>query len=147
MALLEWRDEFKTGVPGLDYEHKDLIAQINHLHESLIARRDRTAIGGFFSNIYSGISAHFALEEKFMRDHGYEGFDAHKADHERLLDEILDLMAEAESNRQLDFDEDLSDRLQAWFAVHFRTMDGRLHEVLGEVPSGEPWPKSSGSSL
>jgi hemerythrin len=37
-------------------------------------------------------SAHFALEERFMREHGYDQLALHKADHERLLDEIREIM-------------------------------------------------------
>ena len=27
MALLEWRDEFRTGIAGVDHEHEELIAR------------------------------------------------------------------------------------------------------------------------
>ena len=29
MALIEWREEYKTGIAGVDYEHEELINLIN----------------------------------------------------------------------------------------------------------------------
>jgi hemerythrin len=76
------------------------------------------------------ISAHFALEERFMREHSYDRFVEHKQAHEQLLEEIRDIMdgyeaAPEAASRQL------SARLDAWFTVHFRTHDARLHHRLG----------------
>ena len=32
MALIEWREEFCTGIPGVDFEHEELIKQINSIY-------------------------------------------------------------------------------------------------------------------
>ena len=80
--------------------------------------------------IYARISAHFALEERLMREHDYDEYDAHKADHERLLDDLLELIDDYEEDRV----EDLAAfgaRLDGWFSEHFRTRDARLHRRLG----------------
>ena len=71
-----------------------------------------------------------ALEEKLMREHSYDGYEEHKSDHERLLDEIRDLMDEFEDSSTLDA-EAFGKKLEAWFSDHFRTMDARLHQRLG----------------
>jgi hemerythrin len=83
----------------------------------------------FLGEIYARISAHFALEESLMRAKRYAHFDEHKADHERLLDEIRDIMDDYEDRRIFDA-EQLAQRLGTWFTVHFRTHDARLHRNL-----------------
>ncbi len=130
MSLLQWKPEFKVGVAAVDFEHEELIQLINELHAGL--ERDETpeAVSEFLGEVYAKIAAHFALEERIMRERGYDEFQDHKADHVRLLDEIRDMMDDYEVKGVLDEDE-LSRRLQDWFGEHFRTKDARLHKFLG----------------
>ena len=65
-----------------------------------------------------------------MRDYHYDEFDAHKADHERLLDQLRDIMDAVEVDNEVD-DDELSTVLEHWFARHFQTHDARLHGKLG----------------
>ena len=68
-----------------------------------------------------------------MRDRGYDQFAQHKADHERLLDEIRDIMDDFDDYEQPDSSE-LARRLDTWFSRHFETHDSRLHKILGAHP-------------
>ncbi|MDH3195497.1 MAG: bacteriohemerythrin [Hyphomicrobiales bacterium] len=140
MPLLDWKDSYSVGIEAVDHEHRELIDLINTLHEELTAsggdsgRRDALAI---FGDIYKGISSHFALEEKFMREHGYDQLTDHKSDHERLLDELRDIMDDYDDGRGDSRDKEsgrISERLGAWFARHFQTHDARLHSRLGTHP-------------
>ena len=136
MALIEWREEFSIGIPSVDYEHKGMIRMINRLHEEMSAAPSRHTVSDFLGEIHSLISAHFALEEKEMLEMGYEAFDDHKDDHERLLDEIRDIMDEFEADDSGDYAEALSHRLETWFTEHFRTRDARLHRFLKDRHAG-----------
>lgn len=133
MTLIDWKDEFAIGIAAVDHEHRELIELINELHAQMAEpNAPEDAVAAFLGEINARIGAHFALEEKVMRDRRYDQLAAHKADHERLLDEIRDLMDRYEDDE--DFDEqELADRLSDWFTVHFRTHDGRLHRHLAEV--------------
>ena len=130
MPLIEWKNHYSVGVDAVDYEHRELIELINQLHESLLAGSQELAVTAFLGEIFRAISAHFAIEERFMHEHRYDQFAEHKQAHERLLEEIRDIMdgydadPEGASNQ-------LSDRLDAWFTLHFRTHDARLHHRLG----------------
>lgn len=44
-----------------------------------------TSFPPFFGDLLKGISAHFALEEKFMRDHAYGRLELQKASSEKRL--------------------------------------------------------------
>ncbi len=130
MSLIEWKPEFSVGVPAVDYEHRELIELINRLHDNLSDPDSHVTTAEFLGEVYTRISAHFALEEKIMRARNYDEYDDHKADHERLLNEIRDIMDEHDFSGTMD-DRLLALRLQAWFTVHFRTKDARLHKYLG----------------
>ena len=130
MALLRWKDEYSVGIEAVDHEHKELIDLINDLHDQLSNKDAGSSVEAFFGDLFRGISAHFALEERFMREHGYDQLPQHKSDHERLLDELRDMMDELINNETI-ADSDLSSRLDAWFSRHFETHDARLHKALG----------------
>ena len=92
MALLQWKDQYSVGIEAIDHEHRELIDLINRLYAELSTHSGKDASEAFFGDLYKGISAHFALEERFMREQKYHDLDAHKRDHEQLLDEIREMM-------------------------------------------------------
>lgn len=129
MTLIDWKEEFSLGIPAIDHEHREMIDLINQTYLAVGEGKDGARIGEFLGEIYARISAHFALEERIMRDRGYDEYADHKADHERLLDEILEIMDHCEDGRGFD-EESFSETLREWFALHFRTRDARLHKHL-----------------
>ena len=126
MTLIEWKDEFSVGVPAVDVEHRDLIDLINDLHELMGEGATQEQVTSALGEIFAQISAHFALEEKFMRDSAYDEYAAHKNAHEALLEEIRDIMDRVEDDGSYD-ERRLSTELERWFSEHFRTHDARLH--------------------
>ena len=129
MALLEWRDSFRIGIPEVDEDHRNLVALINALHERASGRGPAAGGSEFLGELHAQISAHFALEEKVMRARHYAHYDDHKRDHERLLDEIRDIMDGYEVEGRYDAAA-LGAALDTWFSEHFRTRDAQLHAAL-----------------
>ena len=131
--LIDWRDEFSIGLPEIDQEHRSLIDAINRLHRELAAGGAIVQVTGAIGDIHAAVASHFALEEKEMTALRYDGYLAHKTDHERLLDEILDILDEVVATGRYD-PAPLSAQLSAWFVEHFRTHDARLHRWLVARP-------------
>ncbi|HSD97748.1 MAG TPA: bacteriohemerythrin [Sulfuricaulis sp.] len=129
MSLIEWDENYSVGVAAVDHEHRELIGLVNEAHDRLMRPGAAEAVMNFLGEIFARISAHFALEEQIMRARNYDQYDTHKADHERLLDEIRDMMDDYEDGES--FSEALlAQQLQVWFTGHFRTHDARLHRRL-----------------
>jgi hemerythrin-like metal-binding protein len=131
MALIQWRKEFETGVADVDHEHRELVELINGLHDKIESGGDRRQILDFLGEVFARIAAHFALEESIMRKHRYDEYEAHKAEHEALLDEIRDIMDTAESDPSETYRAALSSTVRDWFVNHFKSKDARLHNRLG----------------
>jgi len=129
MTLLTWKPEYSVGIESVDFEHREMIELINTIYEAIEDKKDPELIEHFLGEVHATISAHFALEERVMRNANYDEFEAHKEDHEELLDQILDLMDKffdvPEKGLQL-----LQENLSDWFAGHFSTFDARLHGKL-----------------
>ncbi len=135
MTLIEWKEQYSLGVPAIDYEHRELIDLINELYASVAGPATNTTtaadsdvtVADFLGELYARVGAHFALEEKIMRDNDYDEYLDHKTDHERLLDDIRYLMDDYEDGDHVDV-EGFGKRLDEWFSEHFRTRDARLHK-------------------
>jgi hemerythrin-like metal-binding protein len=135
MSLLEWKSEFSVGIESMDFEHRNMIAMINEIYDEMQARRDASSIEQFLGDIHAAISAHFALEERMMKDACYGEYEAHKDDHEELLDQIRDMMDEFRGAPEKGF-ELLEENLADWFEAHFASFDARLHgQLAGEDES------------
>lgn len=130
MKLLHWKPEYSVGIASVDHSHGEMIDLINEFYAKLDEHADVDAIEKILGDIYAAIAAHFALEERFMLDAKFGEYEAHKEDHENLLDEIRDLTdqfaGDPVAGRRL-----LQQRVGDWFEVHFSTFDARLHGQLG----------------
>ena len=131
MPLLAWKTEFAIGVEPVDFEHAQMIMLINEIYDEMQMLRDAATIEQFLGDVYIAISAHFALEERLMREADYVEYDSHKEDHEELLEQIRDLMDKFAIDPDEGFDL-LRDRLADWFEHHFATFDARLHGQLDD---------------
>ena len=130
MSLIAWKDEFSVGVDAVDLEHREMIELIADLDDAMQKDASHVNVVQGLGEIYARISAHFALEEKIMRDARYPEFVDHKQDHERLLDSLLDVIDGVDEAGSYDR-ASLSKSLDAWFSDHFRTHDAKLHHQLG----------------
>ena len=130
MSLLEWKPEYSVGNNAIDHEHEQMINQINALYKKLSEPVNAQTIEAVLGEIHAGISAHFALEEREMREADYHEYQDHKEDHEDLLDQIHDLIDnfyhDPEAGKIL-----LNSQLSDWFGRHFSSFDARLHKHLG----------------
>lgn len=131
MTLIDWRKEYETGVAEVDHEHRELVALINALHAQIGTDARRETVSEFLGEVFAKISAHFALEETVMRKHEYDEYADHKADHEKLLDDLRDIMDDFESGTDADYRQALGLAVRDWFVNHFKTKDARLHKKLG----------------
>jgi hemerythrin len=129
MALIEWKSEFSLGVPQVDTEHKDLIDLINRLHQAAQSREHNATIVDFLEKLYAGAARHFAHEELMMQARRYTAYEAHRTDHQRLLNEVATMIVEYKDGA-LNNTEDMATRLYDWFCIHFKSYDAPLHRLV-----------------
>lgn len=128
MNELHWREEFSLGIDEVDHEHRELIELIAELQRRIREGVQPHEVLQFLGDIYAQIAAHFALEEKMMRETRYPLYANHKEDHETLLDDLRDIMDDVEDDGILD-EVRLTHDLDRWFSDHFRTHDAKLHRA------------------
>ena len=128
MTLIKWQENYRTGIQGVDHEHRLLIEEVNRVYDMIDEGADKSQVIDSLGDIYGSIAAHFALEEQMMKTHRYDQYREHKNDHDRLLDEIRELTEDFEASETLD-DAAFKKRLNDWFSLHFSTFDSRLHRM------------------
>lgn len=128
MELINWSSKYATGIPGIDNEHRELIESINTFYSKLTQDSDKSELISILNDIYGTIHAHFMLEERLMKKHGYDEYEEHRDDHARLLDDIREITIDIEETSDLD-EQQLKKKLSDWFLIHFKTHDSRLHKL------------------
>lgn len=130
MAPLQWKPEYSVGVAAVDHEHRGLMDLVNRICTALMSAQPMPEVEAEFGELHRAVSSHFALEERFMRESDYDQLAQHKADHERLLDQLRQTMDDYRDGPGLT-DKQLVGAIEAWFSVHFQTHDARLHGRWG----------------
>ena len=129
MALLDWAEDYRTGIDYVDREHRKLVDIINRISETLSAAESEKAVTDCLGQIYAEVSAHFALLEKLMRENDFAHYAAHKANHEKLLEEMRAMMDAYDNGVCNHCGETLDHCLRAWFRKQFQVEDARLETM------------------
>ena len=132
-SLLEWRDEYLIGVEELDFEHQDLFRRLNELQQGIAAELEKTRIDDYIDAIEMRVEAHFALEEKFMRETRFHRFAAHKREHDEFLDEVRSLMDRFAEAHDPEVVGTLFRELKRWIIHHVVESDLELATVAAAV--------------
>ncbi|MDZ4160835.1 MAG: hemerythrin family protein [Burkholderiales bacterium] len=79
--VLEWKEDYALGHPGIDAQHKELFELINQLAVAQTPEQVKPVL----MRLYKHTREHFELEEGLMRQAGYPGLAAHAGYHIALL--------------------------------------------------------------
>ena len=134
-TLFEWDESFLIGIEELDYEHKVLIDDINKLHDELARHEQESEIRKCLGDIFARMQAHFALEERVMKEHKYEFFDEHKREHDKLLDSYTEYMLQFMNDSDAFSDISIEDTLKRWVLNHITTSDIKMSQMVQEKDS------------
>ena len=89
---IEWHEGLSVGDARIDREHKKLIQRVNDLNAGLVAQRGREEILRLMQRVLDTATAHFASEERVLRDHEYPATEQHQRKHEKLTADFYSAM-------------------------------------------------------
>ena len=131
MAYLDWNPTYKTGIAGIDYEHRRLVKMLNDIHEFIAEKVDSSNIRDVLAEFYTQASAHFALEEAIMQDENYSNLEEKRHIHHRLLDQVREIMEIYEAGGQQSVAK-LPGTLKEWL-LEAMAIDGKLFAEVNEL--------------
>ena len=112
-----WRDELALGIDEIDAQHRLLVDIINRVYAALIGRLSRPEAGRILEELVQYTAVHFAVEESLFRITDYPDYEAHKARHEHLKNEVL-LIKRGFDLGHLQLDLGLMNFLKSWLENH-----------------------------
>lgn len=125
-AIPVFDDTFRTGIPLIDKEHKILFDIIGKVHSTIQTRlvHDKfDAIMNILNELKEYTRIHFADEEKYMREIGYEGLEQQEALHQSFIDKLNELDLDDVDENQEAYLYDFLDFLQKWLVNHILKVD------------------------
>jgi hemerythrin len=122
MAYINWQDDFSVNVKEIDDQHRMLIDMINSLHEAMLASQARDAQKQTVKRMVDYAARHFALEEKYMKQFSYAGYQQHKEEHDRFTAKAHDLQKRMDRTGFV-LTLEILNFLRAWLRNHILEVD------------------------
>ncbi|HEY9148290.1 MAG TPA: bacteriohemerythrin, partial [Gammaproteobacteria bacterium] len=94
MPMVAWDDAYSVDIQEIDEQHKCLIDIMNELYTAMANKSNRDLIGDVLDKLVDYTKVHFAVEETLMRIFHYEGYDEHKAIHDRIVARVLEFQGQ-----------------------------------------------------
>jgi len=129
MDLIKLDDKLRLDIPEIDSQHETLIGLINLLHENMLQEADRAALDELLSQLLAHTKSHFTYEEQLMSQYNYPGYEAHKSEHSRLMQHLVDL-TDRYKNGELLLSFAVVLELKGWAVVHIEKSDKPLGTFL-----------------
>lgn len=130
MALITWTaEQYGTNVGFADEEHQTLFGKLNKLYDLATSGADRSAVGAQLDDLISYVVDHFAHEEREMQAKSFDGFSAHKAEHDALVAICADLQKKFHAG-EADVTDEVGQMVKGWLDSHIPTYDKAYSVVL-----------------
>ncbi len=89
MPFIAWKPEFSVGIAGLDDDHRHLIALLNESQVAMDDEQGRLALRSILEGLIWYTRSHFRAEEVLMQTYAYPKLASHKAEHDRLTNQVI----------------------------------------------------------
>ena len=127
--LFRWDATYSVNVAILDTQHRTLVSMINQLHQAMGEGVGKDKLGQILSDLINYTRDHFATEERLMQMHAYPDFLAHKSEHERLTEKVMDLQRRFRSN-EAGLSIEVMEFLRDWLVKHIMGCDKKYSPFL-----------------
>lgn len=118
-----------TSVPRVAFEemntvHAEEVEQLNRIEALLDADASQEELSGALEALFEHTRAHFANEERLMRETGFPPYEMHKSEHDRALNEFQLVMMEWRTKKENGILRDyICSTAPQWLHQHIATMD------------------------
>lgn len=119
----------EVGFEVMDREHRVQVNLLDTLQDTIKTGRDAAQVVEIVDQLLDYSRAHFLSEQLLMRLHAYPEFQAHRDEHDRMIDALQAIRVEAESADDGPSVESV-ERLRIDLVGHIARDDGALAHYL-----------------
>jgi hemerythrin-like metal-binding protein len=127
--FITWKDEYNVGIDSIDQQHRKLVSLINQLTTAVDYSTGDEFEGEALAQLVDYTKTHFSYEEKLMEDNGYPDFEPHKAQHEKMIKKVNEVLVEYGENRDAAL-QHATLFLQDWLINHINGTDKQYVSFL-----------------
>jgi len=127
MEKLEWTDDLSVGVVEIDAQHKKEVELVNSLAENMA---DRDKAGQILDEMIEHTKLHFATEERYFDEFGYENSEEHKEIHKTFLGQAAQLAEDFKGGK--DLEEGQLKFVADWLVDHITQTDKKYTKCFNE---------------
>jgi hemerythrin len=126
---MQWvEDKYGTKVDVCDNQHKELFNRVNALNDA-VSDGARTEIGNRLDNLIEYVVVHFQTEERLMEERGYKGLEAHRQEHDQLVQTCTDLQEKFHAG-ETDIENGTMVFIKNWLDHHIPVIDRSYSSAL-----------------
>jgi len=151
VKFIEWSSALSVGIEEIDAQHKVLVDLLNQVHEAIQQRKGAEATKDIVEQLGEYTRIHFAVEESLMRILHYPGYERHKEEHDRLIEQLNGFRTKLqEGTGSISFE--LAHFLKVWLTRHIMEGDKRyspyfLEQGIRPELSKKSWVKKLWRSM
>lgn len=129
--IIKWKEDYKTGIPMVDEQHKKLFEIANRAYEIL---KDQFTLDKYddivviLEELKDYAIYHFDCEEKYMKSINYEGLPTQKEQHNKFIDKVQSVDLFSVDEEQEKFLLEVLDFIVNWIGNHIIRLDKRILE-------------------
>ena len=128
---IEWSDDYSVGLDSIDRQHKKLLSLINQLQTAVEYSTGEEFEREALDALVDYTKTHFTYEEGLMKDNGYPDYEPHKAQHEKMVKHVEEVLAEFEKDKDTAMTNAI-EFLKDWLINHINGTDKQYSEFLIE---------------
>lgn len=129
MPLMTWNRQLELGIPSIDSQHKKLVEMLNTLFDGMHAGQGKETLGGVLRGLIAYTTTHFKHEESLFTTFGYGERLAHKREHEKLVEAVLEIQAKYEAGSGA-LSIEVMNFLKRWLSEHILGSDKKYAPFL-----------------
>jgi hemerythrin len=121
-GLIEWNKSLSLDIAEIDAQHQQLVKLINDLHTAMIERKPRESLGEIIDGLIAYTKSHFATEEKYFIEFGYNESVAHKVLHKEFVNKVATFKKDFEGQKIM-LSMEVMGFLKDWLIEHIMGQD------------------------
>ena len=122
MEFYCWKDEYSTGINGIDNQHKIILKLMSQLHKAILDKKENKIMKEIFIELLEYANYHFNLELRLLKTHKYMDKENHIEEHDHFINKVKTLMINGYFNDKAS-PIDTLEYLKKWFTNHMLRTD------------------------
>lgn len=127
--FVAWNDNLSVNIASIDDDHKKLLSLINNLQTAVYYPTGEAFERQALEELVDYTKYHFEREERMMRENDYPDYEAHKRQHEEMIEKVGGFLEAYDKDRDATVEE-LSVFLKDWLLKHIAGTDQRYSAHL-----------------